>query len=56
MDIDSKINLIWSSFAKKLGLSIKNTDIDTPKIDGNRLEIFKIVIVSFSLDSKDVKS
>lgn len=43
-------------FAKKLGLWVYNTKVNTYKIDGLKLDIFGIVIASFLMEDKEVKS
>lgn len=47
MDSSSKINIMQPSFARKLGFCICNTNVGTQKIDGSRLESFKMVIGLF---------
>lgn len=52
----SKVNIIQTSFIKKLSLCIYKTNINAQKIDNNKLETFRMVITSFSIDNKDGKS
>lgn len=42
-------------FAFQLGLKIQKTNIRAQKIDGNILEIYKIVVFIFSILDKDVR-
>lgn len=46
------MNVINPSFVEKLGLRIKQTEVDIQKIHGLSLEIFKVIIASFSIDDK----
>lgn len=55
INLGSERNAIRLIFAKKLGLWIQKTEVDTQKIGGSSLEIFEIVIVSFSMDNKASK-
>lgn len=45
-----------AEFCKKNLASTFKSNIDMPKINCNKLEIFKIIIVSFLLDKKNRKS
>ena len=49
IDSGSKVNAMNSAYAKKLDLRIRQTDVGAQKIDGSYLEIFGMVITSFSL-------
>ena len=46
-DISSEVNAIHPTFAKKLGLVLRSTNIDAQKIDGLAFEIYRIVIAAF---------
>lgn len=43
------------SFARKLSLHIRKTNVNTQKIDNSGLKIFDIVITSFLVEDKDKK-
>lgn len=47
IDLDSKINVIQWSFAKKLGLCICKTDVGAQKIDSSGLKNFGMIITLF---------
>lgn len=51
----SNVNTMQSKLAKKLGICICKINMCAHKIQGNRLEIYKIIIVLFEIDSKDRK-
>ena len=46
-DSDSKINAMNPTFAQKLGLHIRKTNVGAQKIDDSTLEIFEMVIINF---------
>lgn len=52
IDLKSEINVMKSSFAKKLGFYIWRTEVGTNKIDNSRLETFEIVVVSSLINNK----
>ena len=52
LDFSSKVNAIYQTFAKKLGLSIRLTDVGARKINGIILDICKIVVAAFSVTNK----
>lgn len=54
--LGSKINTMHLSFARKQNLCICKTDIEASKIDGGRLEAYRMVIASFQSNTKDGKS
>lgn len=56
IDSNGKINVMQSSFTRKLGLYIRKTDVGAQKIDGSRLEIFTMVIAFFLIEDKDERS
>ena len=45
IDLGNKVNAIHSAYATKLGLRARKIDLNTKKIDGSYLDIFKIIIV-----------
>ena len=51
-DSDSEVNTIYLTFAKELGLPIRQTEVKAQKIDGTMLDIFRIVVVAFSIADK----
>ena len=48
----SEVNAIHPTFAQKLRLSIRTTDVEAQKIDGTMLDTFEIVFVAFSVTDK----
>lgn len=50
--LDRKINIIDINFVKKLGIKIWYINLDIPKIDGFKLDIFGIVIKIFLIKDK----
>lgn len=56
IDSNSKVNEMKPSFAKILGLYSCIINVGVQKIDGNKVETFKIVIALFLVDDKDKKS
>lgn len=52
INLKNKVNIIEPSFAKKLGLCIRKTKVDTQKIDGSRFETFGMIRASFLIDDK----
>ena len=51
-DLGSEVNAIYSAFAKELGLFIRLTNVVAQKIDSIILDIYKIVVVAFSITDK----
>ena len=51
-DSDSKVNVIYPTFAKEQSLSIRPTDIKVQKINGTTLDTYKMIIVAFSMMDK----
>ena len=51
-DSGSKVNAIYPTFARELGLLIRSTDVGAQKIDGNTLDTFGMVVVAFSVTEK----
>lgn len=47
---------MYPNFAKKIVLQIYNTKVSTQKIDGFKLDIFNMVIVSFFIEGKERRS
>ena len=48
----SKVNAMSLSYAKRLGLKTRKTNIGAQKIDGSALETFGIVIADFQVEDK----
>ena len=53
LDSESEINAISSAFASQLGLRIWKITVGAQKIDGITLEIYGMVVFTFSLLDKD---
>ena len=51
-DLDSEVNAVHLAFAKKLGLSIRPTDVGVQKIDGTTLETYRMVVAAFLVEDK----
>ena len=51
----SKINVMNSIFARKLGFNIQKTNVGAQKIDGSTLETFRKVIADFQVEDKGNK-
>ena len=49
LDLSSEVNAIYPTSAWELGLPIRITNIETPKIDGTMLDSFGMVITAFSV-------
>lgn len=56
INLRDKVNVINSSFAKKLSIYIWQTKISTQKINISNIKIFRIVIASFLIEYKRRKS
>ena len=52
IDSESEVNAIHLTFAKQLGLPIRSTDIRAQKIDGTMLDIYRIIVIAFSVMDK----
>ena len=52
IDSGSKENAIHPTFAKQLGLSIKQTDVGVQKIDDTMLDIYGLVVAVFLVIDK----
>ena len=52
IDLSSKINMMQLTHTIKLGLRIKKINIGVQKIDGSYLNIFRMVIVNYSIKNK----
>ena len=52
IDLGSKVNTIYPSFVKQLGLPIRLTDVEAQKIDSITLEIYGMVVTAFSMVDK----
>lgn len=51
-DLESEVNAIRLTSAKKLNLSIQPTNIKAQKIDNIILNTYKIVVIAFSVTDK----
>ena len=52
IDSGSEVNIVYLSFVKQLGLSIKPTDVRAQKIDGTILDTHEMVVAAFSVVDK----
>ena len=48
-DSSSKVNTIYPTFAKELGLPIRPTHVGAQKIDGTTLNIFRMIVAAFAV-------
>ena len=48
----NEVNIIYPTFAKELGFSIRLTDIGAQKIDGTTLNTYGIVVIVFLVTDK----
>ena len=55
LDSGSEVNAIYLAFAKKLGLTIRSTDVGVQKIDGTMLETYGMVVAAFSIEEKAIQ-
>ena len=51
-DSVSKVNAVHLTFAKKLGLLIRPTNVGEQKIDGIILDIYKMVVAAYLMTNK----
>ena len=51
-DLGNEVNVIHSTFAQKLRLPIRPTDVRAQKIDDTTLDIYKMVVTAFSMMDK----
>ena len=49
IDLGSEVNIIAPTYAKKLGLRVRKTDVGAQKIDGSTLKTYNMVITSFQV-------
>ena len=56
LDSRSEVNAIHPTFAKKLGLPIKSTDVGVQKIDGTMLNTYGVVFAAFLVTDKTDRS
>ena len=49
LDSESQVNVIYPTFAEKLGLVVQFTNVGAQKIDGTTFETYGMVITSFSM-------
>ena len=52
INLRSKVNIIYLTFAKQLSLFVRPTDFGAQKIDGTTLNIYRIVVAIFSVVDK----
>ena len=52
IDLGSEVNAIHPSFVKELGLPIRPTDVGAQKIDSTTLNIYRMVVIAFSVEDK----
>ena len=52
IDSGSEVNAIHPAFAKQLSLSIRLTNVGFQKIDGITLDIYEMVVATFSMEDK----
>ena len=52
VDSGSKVNAMTLTYAAKLGLKVRKTDIKAQKINGSTLETFEMVLVDFQVEDK----
>ena len=52
LDLGSKVNVFYPTFARELGLHIRLTDIEAQKINGTTLDTFEMIVVAFSVTNK----
>ena len=52
IDLGSEVNAITPTYALKLGLRVRQTDVGAQKIDGSTLETFGMVLASFQVEDK----
>ena len=55
IDSDSEVNMMNQAFARKLGLRVYKTKINTPNINSSKLDNFGIVIAFFLMENKKRK-
>ena len=53
LDSGSEVNAMNPAFASQLGLKIRKTNVGAQKIDGTTLEIYGMVVFTFSMSDKD---
>ena len=51
-DLGSKVNTIYPTFTKELGIPIKPTHIRAQKIDGITLDTYEMVVTAFLMNNK----
>ena len=51
-DSNSEVNAIYPTFIKKLGLSIKLTDIEVQEIDSIILDTYQMIVIAFLVTNK----
>lgn len=51
-DLTSKVNAVYPTLAKEIGLSIRPTDIGAQKINNNTLDTYGIIGLAFLITGK----
>ena len=49
IDLESEVNAMAPTYAKKLGLRVRKTDVGAQKIDGSILETYDMIIAGFQV-------
>ena len=52
LDLGSEVNAIHLTFTKKLGLSIRPTNVEVQKIDDTTLNTYRMVVTAFLMMDK----
>ncbi len=55
LDLGSKVNAISQAFTHQLDFKIQKTNVEAQKIEGTTLEIYRIIVSTFSMSDKDDK-
>ena len=52
IDLLSEVNVMTPTYASKLGLTVRPTNVGAQKVDGSTLETFGMVLASFQVENK----
>lgn len=52
LNLKSKVNIIYPTFAKELDYWVKLNNIGTQKINSNTLDFYEMVVIAFSMTNK----
>ena len=52
LDLGSEINVMHPTFAERLGLVVRTTNVGVQKIDGTTLETYGMVVAAFSVNDQ----